>query len=945
MGRQSIREPGRGLPAAVRVIRGIAAAIFALSALAGDIRAQDAPPPPPATLGLEQGRVPFVTDDFRLSFVRASQTMAALVPMGSEPFDFTAGDRLEARQADGFYHLGDLNIRWRTVGADSSWSAASTAHRRAPVALVQARLAVAEDPNLIVLMRGDLAPSLPADIPLRIVRTWSTESRILTLSFDITNTSAGPVEIGALGIPMVFNNLLADRALDEAHAANTFHDPYIGRDAGYVQVTRLSGLGPALVVVPLPDSGLEAWNPLLDEATRRSIVFEGFYEWTIHSRALAETEWADAEPWNEPSSTVLAPGESRRYGVQFLKAPSIRAIEETLAEAGRPVAVGIPGYVLPMDTEARLFLRTPVPVRRVEVHPAGSLDFDRTEALGAVPDAAAPWTAYSVRGRRWGRARLTITYEDSTVQTVHYKVVKPAADVVDDLGRFLTTEQWFEQADDPFDRSPSVISYDWTNRRQVTEDQRAWIAGLGDEGGSGSWLAAFMKQLVRPNSAEIAKLERFVDETLWGGLQYSPETAPHDSLVFGVRKSMFWWEPSLVPEGTYSDSVKYGGWASWNREHTMSVGRSFNYLHVSAAYWVMYRLARTHDGLVTNHPWDWYLEQARQTALAMVRLAPYYAQFGQMEGTVFVQILLDLQREGRTADAAELESVMRARAEVWHGLAYPFGSEMPWDSTGQEEVYAWCRYFGFDDKALVTLNAILGYMPTIPHWGYNGSARRYWDFQYAGHPATSRVERQLHHYGSGMNALPVLSEFRRSPEDLHLLRVGYGGLMGSIANITQEGFGPSAFHAWPSVLEIDGYSGDYGPNFFGHAMNTGAYVTRDDRFGWLGFGARVSLDDDVVVIDPQDSARQRLFLAPIGLWLVLDAGTFERVEWNTRDGSVRVRLGPAASGVSDALLRVEVTAGDGAYRPAMVVERVRDAFRIPLGGQSITLDLTRDEGE
>ncbi len=29
----------------------------------------------------------------------------------------------------------------------------------------------------------------------------------------------------------------------------------------------------------------------------------------------------------------------------------------------------------------------------------------------------------------------------------------------------------------------------------------------------------------------------------------------------------------------------------------------------------------------------------------------------------------------------------------------------PWDSTGQEEVYAWAKYFGYNDKADVTLNA------------------------------------------------------------------------------------------------------------------------------------------------------------------------------------------------------------------------------------------------
>ena len=70
---------------------------------------------------------------------------------------------------------------------------------------------------------------------------------------------------------------------------------------------------------------------------------------------------------------------------------------------------------------------------------------------------------------------------------------------------------------------------------------------------------------------------------------------------------------------------------------------------------------------------------------------------------------------------------MRTRAEHWRSLRYPFGSEMPWDSTGQEEIYTWCRYFGFDDKAEVTLNAIRAYMPTVPNWAYNGAGRRYFD--------------------------------------------------------------------------------------------------------------------------------------------------------------------------------------------------------------------------
>ena len=870
----------------------------------------------------------------RLDLVRASQTVAALRPEGwqqsdgisrsddASEFDFTPADWLERRASDGYFHLGDLTLSLRWDGSDG-WRHYSTATARQPVEPLPS-----PPPALAA---ADLAPTLPPDLPLRVRRYWESLGDHLALRFELHNAGTAPVEIGALGIPMVFNNILSGRTLDEAHAVASFHDPYIGRDAGYLQVTRLSGHGPTLLVVPLGDTPFEAYNPLLGDPTPRSVTFEGFYEWMAHSRAYAEDEWSEADAWNPPTSATLAPGETRSYGVRFLLADEIRAIEPTLLADGRPVAVGVPGYVVPMDIEARLFLKHAAGVQSLEVEPPGALTITPSaEPGGALAVAAADpsesgWNAYDVRGRSWGRARLTVTYQDGLQQTIHYKVIKPAAEAVADLGRFLTTEQWFEVPDDPFGRSPSVISYDYDERRQVTEDNRAWIAGIGDEGGSGSWLAAIMKQLVQPDPGELAKMQRFVDEVVWGGLQYA-----EGELAYGVRKSMFYYQPDEMPEGTYSEDVRYGGWSSWDREHAMTVVRSYNYPHVAALHWALYRLARNQEGLVTNHSWEWYLDRAWRTAEAMVEHAGHYSQFGQMGGTVFLLILLDLQREGWTGQAAALEATMRARAEVWRELGYPYGSEMPWDSTGQEEVYAWCRYFGFDAKALVTLNAILAYTPAVPHWGYNGSARRYWDFQYAG--KLRRVERQLHHYGSALNTIPVLSEYRDHPDDLYLLRVGYAGMMGGIANITQDGFGPSAFHAYPSTLRIDGYSGDYGPGFLGHAINTGTYVVSDPEFGWLAFGGNLSGGDDSIRVTPLDAARSRLYLAPLGLWLTLDAGTFEAVELSA-DG-VRVTLSPASAAVPNARLRVEQpTSVDGVGRigPASSYEVERGAYVVPLG--------------
>ena len=910
---RSVRpRPRRDVPMRARRM---ALAAWILAAVPGPALAQGRGGPPPAdtvpTLGLDQGTIDLSTPHFDLSLVRASQTVAALRPKGAGGFDFTPADWLERRAANGFNHLGDLDLRLRTAGS-TEWRSYATAAARKPVRAL--------DASGDVLAAADLAPTLPSDIPLAVRRYWEMHDGHLALRFELENTSAAPVEIGALGIPMIFDNILSDRSLDEAHAVASFHDPYIGMDAGYVQVTRLNGHGPALVVAPLAGTPLEAWRPLLADPTRRGITFEGFYEWMPLSAAYAGDEWSEAQPWNPPTSATLAPGERRSWGVRLLVAGEIRDIEATLLANGRPVAVGVPGYVVPMDIDARLFLRHGSDVRSLEVDPAGALE---VRADGTTDGG---WHRYDVRGRRWGRARLTVTYADGIEQTIHYKVVKSAAQVVDDLGRFLTTEQWFDRPGDPFHRAPSVISYDFDTHSQVTEDNRAWIAGLGDEGGAGSWLAAVMKQLVRPDPAELTKLQAFVDSTLWGGLQYDS-----GDLEYGVKKSLFYYEPDSMPAGTYSDSVHYGGWSSWNIKEAMSVGRSYDYPHVAAAYWVLYRLARDHRGLVTNHPWDWYLEHAWRTGEAMVHDAAYYAQFGQMEGTIFVMILRDLQREGWTGQAATLEGLMRDRAEVWRKLGYPFGSEMPWDSTGQEEVYAWCRYFGYDDKAEVTLSAILGYMPTVPHWGYNGSARRYWDFQYAG--KLRRLERQLHHYGSGLNAIPVLTEYRDHPDDLYLLRVGYGGVMGSIANITEEGFGPSGFHAFPSTLRIDGYSGDYGPNFFGHAVNTGTYVTHDAALGWLAFGGNLTEEGGTVRVTPLDASRERVYLATLGLWLTLDAGTFERVEL-TPTGEVVLTLSAATTYTPQARLRVEQpasVAGVGTIAPVGRYAVERDAWVVPLG--------------
>jgi hypothetical protein len=300
------------------------------------------------------------------------------------------------------------------------------------------------------------------------------------------------------------------------------------------------------------------------------------------------------------------------------------------------------------------------------------------------------------------------------------------------------------------------------------------------------------------------------------------------------------------------------------------------------------------------------------------RPAVGYVNVGLMNGDIFIMLLEDLKREGWKEQHDYLEAAMKRRADRWNADAYPFGSEMAWDSTGQEEIFGWTNYFGYKEKALVSLSSILGYMPTVPHWGYNGNARRYWDFFYGAAPGGT-TERQIHHYGSGLNSIPMLAQYREHPDDYYLLRVGYGGSMGALSNIDEEGFPSAAFHSYPQNLRWDTYTGDYGPNFFGHAITTGTYVINHPAYGWQAFGGNVTNAGGWVTVKSLDSLRRRVYIAPLGLYLTLDAGTFDSVAINPSTKAVRITLSASNAFTPSARMRIEQPAkiaGVGTYSMA-----------------------------
>ncbi|KAJ7755823.1 hypothetical protein B0H16DRAFT_1539767 [Mycena metata] len=813
------------------------------------------------TLGLADGFLSFNTSTFSVQLVKDSQTLYSLSPAGST-FDFIPTDMMTERQNNGNYHLGDITFRARKVGTTTWISGDSSTARKKLTAQAVSGSTIAA---------ANLSPTLPTTSLLNITRRWTVA-----------------VEIGALGAPLEFNNIFTGRTATQVNDLCSLFDPYIGADAGFVQVTPLLGTLPPLVVLPASKSPLEGWR-FLPESTSatpfyQSQTFEGLYEWQFHTLAYAQNEWVNVTPWNAATSFVLQPGQTRTYGLEFRVAPSIRGIESTLQANSRPVAVGIPGYILPTDQVGKLFLNYSSAVQTMTVSPAGALSWTtNTDAQ------TAGWVGFSITANTWGRSRLSITYADGTLQTVHYYVTHGATQAISNLGNFLTTEQWFNDSTDPFKRSPSIISYDRSVNAPVRDDNRAWIPGLSDEAGAGSWLAGAMKQFVQPSAAEVAKLEQFINLTLWGSVQ-------NFNGKFISSESVYFFQPALVPTYKYPTTISFGG--TWNQAASFLTNRAYDYVHVTAAYVALYRVARNYPALVSTHTWQWYINQAVLTVQAMMSKQDGFNTDGLMGETIIRILLDDLMREGLTANATFVEAQMKTRWTLWSTERFPFGSEMAWDSTGQEGVYMWSKFFNDTTTATNALNSIIAYQPLIPHWGYNGNARRYWDNVFGG--KLERIERQIHHYGSGLNALPLLSAFESSPTDYFLLRVGHAGLSGPMSNIDQEGFASASFHSFADTLAWDAYSGDYGPNFSGLAMGTTTTIINHPDFGWQAFGGIVNSTSPAVLVQVRDAVRRRVFIAPIAALITVDAGAFSTVSYTPSTQTVVVTITPAPDGATGA---------------------------------------------
>jgi len=655
--------------------------------------------------------------------------------------------------------------------------------------------------------------------------------------------------------------------------------------------------------------------------------------------------------WNPPTSLDLKPGESAEFGLKFsLAEGGPRTRDAQLANLGRAVVHAVPGYVVTPDmASAKLLVKPPAGAKVVDasVEPAGILVLGNPVA--AVGSAG--YTEISVSGTVgvFKRCRVAVSFSDGTEAAVHYfSIGRSLQEHVGNYSAFLADTAWLPvDYPDPFSRGASIAAWDRESQKHLLQDGRTFIVGLSDDAGGGNHLGFASKVAGAPTQHEVSRIDDYIRYTLYGPKpeKYPWLADPHFQLQEEndrILMTVFYYHYNRSKALQHSKALQWQDWEgkdyytelnkcytapSWCGFNAITDDtgsgwhpadyRAFNFPHQVASYYAMYRAARNYGGLKTLQTWQWYLERAANTSIAMGSPST-----GLMDGTIFREVLLALRSEGMSELASKLEANMRQRVNIWNQQEFPYGSEFNWDTTGQEECAIWGAFFnstnemygGLDDRVV---DAILAFQPSTWNWAWHGSAEGWGDFgNNAKWMITGGWEREGQHYRAGLNSIPLGERFRRNPDELYLLEVTMGAITGTLTNIDEDGAPSMGFHLHPFVLQHDPNSGDYGLGFFGATMNQGAYLVQSDELGWQCYLCDLSFSEGQVPpsavnrlrLEPRDAYRQRIYVEPLGLELRAQAGFVKAVDWDMSGKKLVVILMPGEEILSAARLEVNIMA-------------------------------------
>jgi len=724
----------------------------------------------------------------------------------------------------------------------------------------------------------------------RFARVWRTDSGLVlgqefTRQGDsifwkvvVKNPTAEVVKVTDLGVRLPLCSVTR-----KVTARQNFNrQECVNGGAAWILWTPFDGEGTGVALVPSPMTRLEFMTP------------EGWFY--LHSRSrLDKPEYT----WRVPRTEVtLKVGEERVYEFELFMVKERSEFPKELVKRGGVDVKVAPGMTIPRGEQVRIAFNTRDAVKSVVAeHAQTSQVALSSQSATAVFD-------------RLGENRIEITCASGRTFTMDFFVTEELETVAKKRAAFIVKYQQTKDKSKWYDGLYSL--YDLKLKRALSPEFlggcHPFMVGGSDDPSNSKPIYLSEKNVVYPNPEEIASLEYYEQNFVWGKLQRTDEEYPYPCGIYGSDN---WHENRSGRAGDYNSGGN-GRERMW---------RTFDYVTHIATYYNLHRIAKDNPGLVHYLDAKGYLRRAWLTAMAYFEV-PYNIKMGNQwdfkgwcewaytQGNFHERYILDLlealEAEGWRSEAAKLRREWEKKVTYMvYENPWPFGSEMFVDRTAFESSY----YVG--EYALTR-----AMVPQEMFW-YDKNRSKWYSYQsYPQGPKEAFMRNQLQgnltlrgiYTTSGYNrcgtawtdnpgsALEYMTQmagtalldhatrFAEGAAQADELRWGYNSLLASWA-LVNCGDAESGYGYWHPGPAYDGAAawnfmgfvragsfvpghifdrgiwtldGEIDHGFTGGVHGSACYLVTDPVFGELAYGGRLTSDAKAWRVVPWDLARRTL---------------------------------------------------------------------------------------
>ena len=693
----------------------------------------------------------------------------------------------------------------------------------------------------------------------KLVETYTAEAEALRWSIEVTNRSAQPLEIGDLGLPLPFNEYWAAREV--IYETRTVYHSFTGQNSSYISVTRPSGVGPFLLMLPDATTGagfeyMDAWRP--EEHPNSTWAAgngwaNGLDVFYIHSAVIKSTE----RGYLPSTSLTLAPGESKLYAIKFFKVEDQAAVKDRLYAEGLVDVSVVPGMIFATDMTARVDLRSKKPIQMLTAQYPSETEITQLKSAGD------DHQLYALKLSHLGPNQIHVSYGDGEQTTLQFYAIEPVDAALARHATFMVEHTVSDDPSDPLYRIFDDWMMDTKSRRGRTG---AW--GWGDDWG---WTKAqFLaeKNAQTPVASEVQALDAYL-EAVWG-TQINAQ--------------------SYVVSDWFCTS-------SFNCFYD----RAFAYPHVFNTLFSMYKVARLYPELIDYaHSADDYLMRA-YNVLHTLYSGHGDPGTGYMGEQTLPDIIQALRDAGHASEAEFVTNVVSKLYEAFKSSPYPYGSEYNYDNTGEEAVYMAARMKG-DTEVLRKVNAkTRACRGQEPVWYYYAdpvtlNGENWWQFQYSVALIGYCMDDWLRHfsdtpelderlsYAAKLGNLSAINsgQIDADPANLGTVAWTYQAMKGKVYMGNAEG--GTLHNGWRQM------SGEADLGLFGALRILSSDVAVDPLFGLYCYGCDVEPVGACYDIVPKDGVFKRLNLISQKLHVELERDRYSAATLGTDKKYVELTL-------------------------------------------------------